>query len=270
LRFDPGHVYPKSFGVTVQKKNSSEILQRVSNTELIDTLSNKITDEMIRRSFHMDSVKAHDTIFNSAESVIGQPSLTVFDIAAWRTKRFQVKNPPMYFQGRWLRDVIEPIEATVTIKTSIVDKIEIPVRAFLVEPRILVVKDIDFGKVQIGTQAFSDVTVSNPFNHTLAIEFYIGRNYLKHTHLSEKKAYDFNKEFDKARIKAMRTNDNIVYEPTPSNPASEYAKRYRYIIDDFRATNKYSALNRLPFMKIWCDREEYKALQKRKEQDPGH
>ena len=54
---------------------------------------------------------------------------------------------------------------------------------------------------------FSDVTVNNPFNHTIAIEFYIGRNHLKHFHKSEIEAHEYQLNFDKARIKAIRSTD---------------------------------------------------------------
>ena len=49
------------------------------------------------------------------------------------------------------KDLTEEINAKVTIKTSIVDTVEIPVKAFIEKPKILPVTDIDFGKVQIGT-----------------------------------------------------------------------------------------------------------------------
>jgi len=42
---------------------------------------------------------------------------------------------------------VEQIDAKITIKTNTVDKIEIPVKAYITEPRIVPIKDIDFGKV---------------------------------------------------------------------------------------------------------------------------
>lgn len=167
-----------------------------------------------------------------------------------------------------MKDIVEQIDARVTIKTNIVEKVEIPVKAFITEPRIVPVKDIDFGKIQIGTQAFSDVTVSNPFNHTIAIEFYIGRNTLRQMHLAETKAYEYQKEFDKARLKAMKQNDSGIDGLISANPASEYAKRYRAIIDEFKSSNKLSALTKLPHMKLWCEREEFKELMQRKTKHP--
>jgi len=88
----------------------------------------------------------------------------------------------------------------------------------------------------------SDVTVTNPFNHTIAIEFYIGRTFLKENHLSEIRAFEYAKEFDKARIKAIRTNDSIIEGSVPHKPESKYAIRYKEIIEEFKSSNKLSAL----------------------------
>lgn len=53
----------------------------------------RITDEMIRRTFYMDSPEAHErTSWPASEE--GRPTLTVFDIAAWRAKRHVSKIPP--------------------------------------------------------------------------------------------------------------------------------------------------------------------------------
>jgi len=110
------------------------------------------------------------------------------------------------------------------------------------------------------------VTVSNPFNHTIAVEFYISRNQLKHMHLAEIKAYEYAKELDKARVKAMKQQVDIF--DNPINPNSDYAKRYKNVVEEFKSSSKHSALTKLPFMKIYCEREEFKAYLKRKEQDP--
>lgn len=42
---------------------------------------------------------------------------------------------------------MEEIKAKVTIKTNLVDQIEIPVKAYITEPKIVPMKDIDFGRV---------------------------------------------------------------------------------------------------------------------------
>jgi hypothetical protein len=95
----------------------------------------------------MDSPEMHERFFTNAQSVEGLATLNVFDIAAWRAKRFQVKLPPQLINGRWIKDIVEEINAKVTISTSVVDDIEIPIKAFISEPRILPLKDLDFGKV---------------------------------------------------------------------------------------------------------------------------
>lgn len=99
----------------------------------------------------MDTQEARRLNVYSSESIEDLTSLTYFDIAAWRAKRFTTKLPPQWIGGKWVRDVIEEINATVTIKTNIADAILVPVKAYIVEPKILTIKDIDFGKVQIGT-----------------------------------------------------------------------------------------------------------------------
>jgi hypothetical protein len=89
IMFDPGHIKPRHFSLSIQKKDSAEFFQRVSNTEVIDSmLESKLTDEMIRRSFLMDSPEMRERSFKSAQSVEGLATLNVFDIAAWRNKRF--------------------------------------------------------------------------------------------------------------------------------------------------------------------------------------
>jgi hypothetical protein len=109
------------------------------------------------------------------------------------------------------------------------------------------------------------VTISNPFNHTIAIEFYIGRTFLKENHLQEVRAMEFAKEFDKARVKAIRTNDSIIEGSLPQNPTSGYALRYKEIIEEFKSSNKLTALNKMPHMKMYCERLEFKNYLKRKE-----
>ena len=99
----------------------------------------------------MDTQEARRLNVYSSESIEDLTSLTYFEIAAWRAKRFTTKLPPQWIGGKWVRDVIEEINATVTIKTNIADAIEVPVKAYIVELKILPIKDIDFGKVQIGT-----------------------------------------------------------------------------------------------------------------------
>lgn len=67
IMFDPGHIQPRHFSLSVQNKHSAEFLQRVSNTELIDSMQEmKLTDEMIRRSFLMDSPEMRERSFKSA------------------------------------------------------------------------------------------------------------------------------------------------------------------------------------------------------------
>jgi len=88
-----------------------------------------------------------DENVNYPESLEGVSTLTVFDIAAWRKKRFQKTLPPFFVNGKMNRDIVEEINAKVTIKTNIVDKIEVPVKAFVEKPKILPQVDIDFGKV---------------------------------------------------------------------------------------------------------------------------
>ena len=85
----------------------------------------------------MDSPLFRNKKFEAASHVYGLTTLTVFDVAAWRSKRFSSKLPPQWIGNRWLRDVVEVIDAKVTIKSNVVDKLEVPVKAFIVEPKIL-------------------------------------------------------------------------------------------------------------------------------------
>lgn len=82
----------------------------------------------------------------------------------------------------------------------------------------------------------------NPFNHTIAVEFYIGRNFLKEKHYQEIKVYDYYRDLDKARIKAMRPNDNVLEGSIPIHPQSEFAKRYSAILEEFKSQSKMSAI----------------------------
>ena len=81
----------------------------------------------------------------------------------WRSKK--QKSKEIYNKSD--AEILERIEAKLTIKTNIVDQIEIPVHGFITEPKILHAKSIDFGKVQLGSKRSERVEIYNPFNETL-------------------------------------------------------------------------------------------------------
>lgn len=72
--------------------------------------------------------------------------------------------------------MIEDIYAVITVKTSIVGSIQIPVTAYVTRPKILVERFVDFGGVQVGSYKTRDLELKNPFNETLYVNLFIGRN----------------------------------------------------------------------------------------------
>ena len=64
----------------------------------------------------------------------------------------------------------------MTVKTNIVSSIEIPVSAYVTRPKILNDRFIDFRGVQVGSYKTHSLVLQNPFNETLYINLFIGRN----------------------------------------------------------------------------------------------
>lgn len=71
---------------------------------------------------------------------------------------------------------MEDIRAVVTVKTDIVGSIQIPVIAYVTKPKIIVDRFIDFGGVQVGAYKTRALELQNPFNETLYVNLFIGRN----------------------------------------------------------------------------------------------
>jgi len=69
------------------------------------------------------------------------------DISKWRRERTPPKSSPTWIQGKWIKDVVEEISATITVDTNVVRNIEIPVKGYMTAPKILKAKVFDFGKV---------------------------------------------------------------------------------------------------------------------------
>lgn len=54
--------------------------------------------------------------------------------------------------------------------------LEIPVTAFVTKPKIIIDRFIDFRGVQIGSYKTHSMALQNPFNETLYVNLFIGRN----------------------------------------------------------------------------------------------
>ena len=98
------------------------------------------------------------------------------DVSLWRSYQSQSLTSPTWIEGNWIQGVIEDIHAEITIKTNIVSSIKIPVTAYVTKPRILVDRFIDFGGVQVGAYKSRSLELQNPFNETLFVNLFIGRN----------------------------------------------------------------------------------------------
>ena len=102
--------------------------------------------------------------------------MTEDDVALWRSYMSQSVTPPTWIEKDWISGIIEDIHAVVTIKTNIVGSIEVPVSAHVTKPKILMNRFIDFGGVQVGSYKTQSLELQNPFNETLYINLFIGRN----------------------------------------------------------------------------------------------
>ena len=104
-------------------------------------------------------------------------TVTNEDVALYRGHQNAKLLQPIWINDD--NDVIEEISAVLTVETSVVDSIEIPVTATVVRPEILSESLIDFGSVQIGAQKSHDLELFNPFNETIFVNLFIGRNTVK-------------------------------------------------------------------------------------------
>ena len=148
LVFDPGQsTTVQSFSLAVKSRPDSvdphgqvsknaDIWQRVTNMEAqVQALTSKSTGQGNRRMSEAN-ISNYTQLVSEALSVVSGD-----DVALWRSK----KQKSLTAAGTWDSDVIEDIQATITIKTNIVDQIEVPVQGFVTEPKILRAKTLDFG-----------------------------------------------------------------------------------------------------------------------------
>lgn len=98
------------------------------------------------------------------------------DVALWRSYQSQNLMLPTWIEGNWIQGVIEDIHAVVTVKTNIVGSIQIPVSAQVTKPKIISDRFFDFGGTQVGSYKTKSLKVVNPFNETLYVNLFIGRN----------------------------------------------------------------------------------------------
>jgi hypothetical protein len=73
-------------------------------------------------------------------------------------------------------DVLEEIDCKVTIKTNVLDQISVPVKAVVTKPTIIKEKMLDFGVTQVGSHKKASIELHNPFNETLYLSLFLGRN----------------------------------------------------------------------------------------------
>ena len=147
LNFDPGQsTNIQSFSLAVKAKadpyttdgrseKNAEIWQRATNMEeQAQALSNK-----------QMGIKISQANFSNYTQLVAEALSVVSgdDIALWRSKK--QKSKEIYSKSD--AEILEQIEAKLTIKTNIVDQIEVPVRGYITEPKILHTKEIDFGEV---------------------------------------------------------------------------------------------------------------------------
>lgn len=107
-------------------------------------------------------------------------------MALWRSYQSKSLNSPTWIEGNWIQGVIEDIRAIVTVKTNIVGTIQIPVLAYVTKPRILIDRFVDFGGVQVGSYKSRSLELQNPFNETLYVNLFIGRNTVEANHEVER------------------------------------------------------------------------------------
>ena len=96
------------------------------------------------------------------------------DIALWRSFNQQLKTTMKY--GPDSMDVLEEIDCKVTIKTNVLDQINIPVKAVVAKPSIIKERILDFGVTQVGSHKKASIELHNPFNETLYLSLFLGRN----------------------------------------------------------------------------------------------
>lgn len=92
-------------------------------------------------------------------------SLNYRDILAWRDR-----------EDEWMtyeRRHKTVINATLEIKTSLVEKLEIPVEASLRKPKISTEASLDFGALQVGSRATKDVVLTNPTSETVQVQLFV-------------------------------------------------------------------------------------------------
>ena len=83
-------------------------------------------------------------------SVISEALKTVDeeDVALWRSYLSQTApNQPTWIDGDWKHGIYEDIKANVTINTSIVSQINVPVKASIKRPQLTGSRYMDFGGV---------------------------------------------------------------------------------------------------------------------------
>ena len=173
--------------IPIQKKDVLEANSRDAMIDLIydpsqhsQTPSRQVkTGEEIQADWQKSSWNLSDLHTDNLSKVISGALGTVTneDVALYRGHQNAKLLQPIWINDD--NDVIEEIRAVLTVETSVVDSIEIPVTATVVRPEILSESLMEFGAVQIGAQKSHDLELFNPFDETIFLNLFIGRNTVK-------------------------------------------------------------------------------------------
>ena len=134
-------------------------------------------------TYWLETLKGHQlNIFGRiSNSFQIQSSLSSEDVMNWRENEDEWK----YLERHFLTD----IEAKVTIKTSLVESIDITVTASLMKPRLALESEINFGQVQLNDHSFADIRLVNPTNETVQFRLLISFISHKETYLFREKLF---------------------------------------------------------------------------------
>jgi hypothetical protein len=92
-------------------------------------------------------------------------SLNYRDILAWRDRQDEWKSIERNFK--------QAINASLEIRTSLIEKIEIPIEAALKKPKIFANDSLEFGPVQVGSSRSKDIVIHNPTSETIQVQLFL-------------------------------------------------------------------------------------------------
>ena len=146
-------------------RNPGNSSRSIINIPLRDSISGSLDLEDIQAKKSITN-KQNTGLFAAPDKdfEINKP-ITYRDILAWRERQEEWKQLERHHKTF--------INSSISIKTTLVESIVIPVEAAIKKPQIYTDGALEFGPLQIGDFAMQDILIQNPTSETITVQLFI-------------------------------------------------------------------------------------------------